>query len=285
MRRSRLLVAVVIAAGALLSYYGSREVNPVTGETQHIAISKEQEVALGLRSAPEMAEQFGGLEQDAEMQDDVEALGQNIVKKSGAAKTSYEFRFRVLKDPRTVNAFALPGGPVFITRALLDRLQNEAQLAGVLGHEIGHVVGRHSAEQLSKSQLAQGLVGAIGVATSDDQGGQGGAQLAAVVAQLIQLRYGRNDELEADTLGVTFMSEAGYDPRVLIEVMNILEKSSGGGGRRPEFLSTHPDPGNRRERIQEAIDRRYPNGVPPELTAGREIKLTTGAGGSPATAQ
>jgi predicted Zn-dependent protease len=209
------------------------------------------------------------------MQDDVEALGQSIVKKSGAAKTSYEFRFRVLRDPRTVNAFALPGGPIFITRALLDRLQNEAQLAGVLGHEVGHVVGRHSAEHLSKSQLAQGLVGAIGVATSDDQGGgQGAAQLAAVVGQLIQMRYGRNDELEADTLGVTFMSEAGYDPRVLIEVMDILEKSSGGGGRRPEFLNTHPDPGNRRARIQEAIARRYPNGVPAELTAGREIKLS-----------
>jgi predicted Zn-dependent protease len=266
---------MVIAAGALLSYYGSREVNPVTGETQHIAISKEQEVALGLRSAPEMAEQFGGLEQDAEVQDDIEALGQSIVQKSGAAKTSYEFRFRVLADPKTVNAFALPGGPIFITRALLDRLQNEAQLAGVLGHEIGHVVGRHSAEHLSKSQLAQGLVGAIGVATSDDQGGgQGAAQLAAVVGQLIQMRYGRNDELEADTLGVTFMSEAGYDPRVLIEVMNILEKSGGGSERRPEFLSTHPDPGNRRQRIQEAIDHRYPNGVPAELTAGREIKLT-----------
>jgi predicted Zn-dependent protease len=273
-RRSRLLVAIVIAAGALLSYYGSREVNPVTGETQHISISKDQEVALGLRSAPVMAEEFGGLEQDAEVQDDVESVGQRIVKGSGAGKTSYEFRFRVLKDPRTVNAFALPGGPIFITRALLDRLQNEAQLAGVLGHEIGHVVGRHSAEHIAKSQLAQGLVGAVGVATSDDRGGQGGAQLAAVVAQLIQLRYGRNDELESDSLGVNFMSEAGYDPRVLIEVMDILEKSGGGGGPRPEFLSTHPDPGNRRARIQEAIDRRFPNGVPPELTRGREIKIS-----------
>jgi predicted Zn-dependent protease len=275
MRRSRLLVAAVIAAGALLSYYGSREVNPVTGETQHIVISQEQEVALGLRSAPEMAEQFGGLEQDAEMQEDVESVGQAIVAKSGAAKTSYQFRFRVLSDPRTVNAFALPGGPVFITRALLDRLQNEAQLAGVLGHEIGHVVGRHSAEHLSKSQLAQGLVGAIGVATSDDQGGgQGAAQIAALAAQLIQLRYGREDELEADALGVSFMAEGGYDPRVLIEVMDILEKSSGGGGRRPEFLNTHPDPGNRRARIQEAIERRFPNGVPPGLSVGREIRLS-----------
>jgi len=137
-------------------------------------------------------------------------------------------------------------------------------------------VGRHSAEHLSKSQLAQGLVGAVGVATSDDRGGQGGAQLAAVVAQMIQLRYGRNDELESDSLGVTFMSEAGYDPRVLIEVMEILEKSSGGGGRRPEFLSTHPDPGNRKEKIQAAIAQRYPGGVPPELTTGRDIKVTAG---------
>jgi predicted Zn-dependent protease len=145
-------------------------------------------------------------------------------------------------------------------------------------------VGRHSAEHISKSQLAQGLIGAVGVATSDDRGGQGGAQLAAVVAELIQLRYGRNDELEADSLGVSFMSEAGYDPRVLIGVMEILEKSSG-GGRRPEFLSTHPDPGNRKAKIQEAIERRFPSGVPDNLSTGRGIKLTGREGAPVAPAQ
>lgn len=274
MNRSRLVIGVVMAAVALLGYYGLREVNPVTGETQHIAITQEQEIALGLQSAPAMAGEFGGLEPDPEVQADVESVGQRIVSQSVAGKTPYKFRFQVLADTQTVNAFALPGGPIFITRALVDRLENEAQLAGVLGHEVGHVIGRHSAEHLAKNQLAQGLVGAVGVAASDeDGGGQRAAAMAAFVAQMVQLKYGRSDELESDALGVGLMSDAQYDPRALIEVMEILARSSG-EGRQPEFLSSHPDPGNRQERIRAAIAQRFPEGVPADLTLGREIRLS-----------
>jgi beta-barrel assembly-enhancing protease len=273
MRRSRLLVGLAMAVVAVLGYYGSREVNPVTGETQHIALSQEQEIALGLQSAPSMASEFGGLDPDQEIQADVEAIGQRVVSQSVAGKTPYKFRFQVLRDAETVNAFALPGGPIFITRALLDRLENEAQLAGVLGHEVGHVVGRHSAEHLAKNQLAQALVGAVGAATSDQHGGsQQAAMLAAFVAQMVQLKYGRDDELEADSLGVGLMSDGRYDPRALIDVMGILARSSDDGGQ-PEFLSTHPDPGNRQERIRAAIAQRFPGGVPADLTVGREIRV------------
>ncbi|MGI8785488.1 MAG: M48 family metalloprotease [Acidobacteriota bacterium] len=271
MKRSRLLMGVVMVVMGLVTYYGYRQVNPVTGEVQHITMSQDQEVALGLQSAPQMADEFGGLDPDPEVQSDVEGVGQRIVSSSVAAKTPYQFRFRVLADTETVNAFALPGGPVFITRALLNRLENEAQLVGVLGHEVGHVVGRHSAEHMSKSQLAQTLVGAVGVATSDERGGgQQAAYLAAFVAQMAQLKYGRKDELEADSLGVDLMSQAGYDPRALINVMEILARSSG-GSRRPEFLSSHPDPGNRQERIREAIAQRFPSGVPDNLSQGRRM--------------
>jgi beta-barrel assembly-enhancing protease len=272
MRKSRFLIAAAMAVFGLLSYYGYREVNPVTGETQHITLTQDQEIALGLQSAPQMAEEFGGLDPDASVQADIESVGQGIVGRSVAGKTPYKFRFHVLADTNTVNAFALPGGPVFITRALLNRLENEAQLAGVLGHEVGHVVGRHSAEHLAKSQLAQTLVGAVGVATSDEGGGQQGAAMAAFVAQMVQLRYGRQDELQADSLGVDLMSEAGYDPRALENVMAILAQSSG-GGRAPEFMSSHPDPGNRQEKIREAIAKRYPEGVPERLGLGRTITV------------
>jgi predicted Zn-dependent protease len=276
MNRSRLLrlsIGVVMAVVGLLSYYGYRQVNPVTGETQHITLTQDQEVALGLQSAPQMADDFGGLDPDPEVQSDVEGVGQLVVSRSVAGKTPYQFRFRVLADSETVNAFALPGGPVFITRALLNRLENEAQLAGVLGHEVGHVVGRHSAEQIATSQLAQTLVGAVGVATSNESGGgQQAAYVAAFVAQMAQLKYGRSDELQADSLGVGLMSDAGYDPRALINVMDILARSSG-GSRQPEFLSSHPDPGNRQQTILEAIAERFPSGVPASLTLGREIRL------------
>jgi predicted Zn-dependent protease len=270
MNRSRLVMAAVMVAFALLSYYGTREDNPVTGEKQHVGLSQEQEVVLGLQSAPEMADQFGGLDPDESVQSDVAAIGNRIVSRSVAAKTPYKFQFHVLADPQTVNAFALPGGPVFITRALLSRLANEAQLAGVLGHEVGHVVARHSSEQIAKSQLAQGLVGAVGVATSDQQA----AQAAAFVAQMAQMKYGRQDELQADGLGVDLMSSAGYDPRTLIEVMEILAKASGGSPQ-PEFFSTHPDPGNRAEKIRQQIAAKFPGGVPGELTRGREIRMTS----------
>ena len=277
MRRGRLLIAAVMGILALVSYYGYREVNPITGDTQHIALTREQEVALGLQSAPEMAEQFGGLDPDPAVQANAAEVGRRIVEHSVAGRTEYPFQFHVLRDRETVNAFALPGGPVFITRGLLDRLENEAQLAGVLGHEVGHVLGRHSAEQIARSQLAQTLVGAAGVAGSDDRGdGRSAAAMASFVAQMAQLRYGREDEIQPDTPAVRLRSEAGYDPRALLGVMKILA-SAGGSGRTPEFMSSHPDPGNREAVIRAAIARRYPGGVPSDLTTGREIALL-GAG-------
>ena len=273
MRRGRLIVGLVMAVVALVSYYGSRETNPITGEKQQVALSQKQEVALGLQAAPQMAEQFGGLHPDANLQSLVKGAGDRIARQSAVSSSPYEFSFNLLRDPETVNAFALPGGPIFVTAALLGRLENEAQLAGVLGHEIGHVVARHSAEHMAKSQLAQLLVGAVGVAATDDENpgrGQQAAVVAGFVSQMVTLRYGRKDELESDRLGVRLMSEAGFDPRAMLTVMRILAESSK-GGRPPEFLSSHPDPGNREQEITAAIAERYPQGVPAELTTGRSF--------------
>jgi predicted Zn-dependent protease len=262
-----------MAVVALFGYYASREVNPITGKTQSVALSQEQEVVLGLQSAPQMAQEFGGPDPDLSVQSDLEQIGGKLVRHGKAANTPYRFQFKVLREEQTVNAFALPGGPIFITRALLERLENEAQLAGVLAHEVGHVVGRHSAEQIAKTQLGQALVGAVGVATSDEHGSnQGAQQIAAFVAQMTLMKYGREHELEADALGVRIMSDAGYDPRALINVMTVLAKASG-GSRQPEFFSTHPDPGNRQERIRQEIATTFPAGVPGQLTIGRRITL------------
>ncbi len=268
MRSGRILIALVIAAIGGLFYFCRTEVNPVTGEKQRVAMTTEQETALGLQTAPQMAAELGGLHPDETLQNYVEQLGERIVGQSAARGSKYQYDFHLLADPETVNAFALPGGQVFITAALLRRLQDEAQLAGVLGHEIGHVVGRHSAEHLAKAQLTQILVGAAGVAgSSEDSSGQQAAAVAAVVGQLVNMRYGRQDELESDRFGVRFMAESGYDPRSLTEVMRILAEASG-GSERPEFLSTHPDPGNRQGEIEAEIQRLYPSGLPPGLGRG-----------------
>jgi beta-barrel assembly-enhancing protease len=265
--RSRLLVALIIAAISLLGYFGSSVFNPITEEKQHVgSITPEQEVALGLQAAPEMAQQFGGLDPDPQLQARVDRIGERLVSRSAAGKSPYRFEFHVLNDPQTINAFALPGGQVFITEALLRRLETDGQLAGVLGHEMGHVVARHGAEHIAKQQLTQGLTGAAVLATYDpnNPSSRNSAAVAAMIGQLVSMRFGRQDELEADRLGVRLSSETGYDPRSMMALMKILEQSSE-GNRPPEFFSTHPNPENRIQRIQEAIREQFPNGVPEGL--------------------
>ena len=265
-RWGRILIALILAGISLVSYFGLRSYNSVTGETQHINITVDQEIALGLQAAPEMAAEFGGLSSDAQAQALVSRVGQAIISGSAAKDTSYQFEFHLLADDQTINAFALPGGQLFITTGLLNQMETEGQLAAVLAHEVTHVVARHSAEQIAKTQLTQGLTGAAVLAACDpnDPQTQGTTQVAMLIGQLVGLKFGRSDELEADRLGVRFMSEAGYDPRVMMRVTEILNASSQ-GQQPPEFFSTHPNPENRIAQIQAAIDAELPNGVPEGL--------------------
>jgi predicted Zn-dependent protease len=264
--KGRLVIAAIVAIIAIVGYYSNSFLNPVTGRKQHIAMTVDQEIALGLQAAPEMAQQFGGLAPDPGAQALVDSIGHAIATKIETATETYPFDFHVLADNQTVNAFALPGGQIFITEALMNRLETEGQLAGVLGHEIGHVLGRHSAEQLAKAQLTQGLTGAAVIAATDpnNPGSLGTAQIAAVVGQVINTKFSREHELESDRLAVRFIAEAGYDPRAMIRVMQILAEASGGGGP-PEFMSTHPDPGNRIAEIERAIKEEFPQGLPDGL--------------------
>ena len=258
--KSRLVIAAVIALIALVSYFGNTTINPVTGEKQRVAMTPEQEVAIGLKAAPQMAAQMGGLSQNTKARELVRRVGSRLVRESFAGRSTYKFSFHVLADRRTVNAFALPGGPIFITEALLGRLRTEGELAGVLGHEIGHVIARHASERLAKQQLTQGLISAVVVGSGDYTS----AQIAQVVGGMINMKYGRDDELESDALGVRIAFEAGYDPRAMAGVMEVLAKASG-GSKQPEFASTHPAPENRQARIKEEIAKRFPSGVPDGL--------------------
>ncbi|MBC7835322.1 MAG: M48 family metallopeptidase [Phycisphaerales bacterium] len=263
---SRLAIGGVIAAIAFFSYWRMRSPNPHTGEMQHVAMSTEQEVALGLQAREEMAAQFGGLHPDAQGQETVDRVGQRLVAANALDNLPWQFEFHLLGDEKTINAFALPGGQIFITAALYTRLQTEAQLAGVLGHEIGHVVERHGSEHLAKAQLTQGLVGAVGVGAADGaSGGQMAAAAASMVGNMINLKYGRGDELESDSRGVEYMAKAGYDPTAMIHVMQVLAEASGDRGGQPEFFATHPNPENRLDQIRAAIRKLYPQGVPETL--------------------
>jgi predicted Zn-dependent protease len=245
----RFIIAIIIALVGVFSYYTTTSENPITGEKQHIRLTPEQEIALGRQLAPQMAAQLGGLSQ-SDKQDLVKRVGEKIVAQSSATRSPYKYSFYLLADRKTVNAFALPGGQVFITEGLLSLLERDDELASVLGHEVGHVLARHSAERLAKQQLTQSLIGAVAVGS----GSYDTAQLAQLAGSLINMKYGRDDELEADSLGLRLAREAHYDPRAMISVMQKLEKASG-GGRQPEFASTHPSPTNRIQRIKEQLDK------------------------------
>ncbi len=276
-------LGLLIALVGIGMYMFRTQVNPVTGEKQHIAMDVDQERALGLQAAPKMADQMGG---DVDPRDDEQAalvseVGRRIVARSDAGRSPYadNFHFHLLNDPKTINAFALPGGQVFITRGLFVKLKNEAQLAGVLGHEIGHVIERHSAQQMATGQLGQLLTVAVGVGASgqDDRGRK--AQMAAALAnQMMSLRYSRGDESQADEIGLKYMAQAGFDPRGMLDVMRILKEASG-GNRQPEFLATHPLPETRLEAIKAQIGKTYPDGVPSDLTKGRVLAGSSSDGG------
>ncbi len=273
--KGRFMIAGVIALIGIVTYFMRSEVNPVTGENQRVGMSFDQEKALGLQAAPEMAKQMGGAvdpERDPAARL-VADIGSNIVNRSDAQRSKYvgNYNFYLLDDPETVNAFALPGGQIFITRALFNRLENEAQLAGVLGHEIGHVINRHAAEHMAKGQLGQMLATSAGVAASDESGrGQGAAMAAMMVNQMVQLKYGRDDEKESDTFGLKYMQQAGYAPDAMLGVMKILGEASK-GGKQPEFLSSHPHSETRIEVIKEYLAKNFPNGVPETLTKGKAL--------------
>jgi predicted Zn-dependent protease len=266
-------IGLLIALFGIATYLMQTQVNPVTGQRQHIALSVDDEKALGLEAAPKMAGEMGG---DVPAGDPraqaVLQVGRELVNRSDASRSPYadNFHFHLLNDPRTINAFALPGGQIFITKALYEKLSNEGELAGVLGHEIGHVVARHSAQQMAKGQLGQMLVGAVGVAASGDNRGRQATMAAMMAQQMLTLKYGRNDESEADRFGLKYMAESGYDPSCMLDVMRIL-KEAAGSGRQPEILSTHPLPETRIEAIRDTLSQEYPDGIPSNLSKGRSL--------------
>jgi predicted Zn-dependent protease len=261
----RLIIGVVILLIGAGSYYFTTQKNPITGEKQRISLTPDQEIQLGLQAAPEMASEMGGEEPlNDPREQTVKAMGTALAKR--LPNNPYQFDFHLLSDPKTVNAFALPGGQVFITQALYNRLQNEAQLAGVLGHEIGHVVHRHAAEQMAHEKFYQSIVMATGVGSGDSQA----AAIAQYVTQLRSLHYSRDDELEADQWGLKLMAQANYDPRQMLQVMAIL-KSLEQGGSGSEMMSTHPLPESRIEKINEYLKQTYPAGVPTTFTSGGPI--------------
>lgn len=217
--------------------------NPATGDRQLTLMSESQEIQMGREAHPQILASMGRYP-DEDLQRYVQELGEELA--ASSERPELPWTFEILDEP-AVNAFALPGGFIYVTRGIMAYLASEAELAGVLGHEIGHVTARHSVNQISRAQLAQLGMGVGMILAPELQRFQG---LASTGMQLLFLKFGRDDEHQADELGVRYMSREGYDPAQLSGVMAMLGEVSGGeGGRVPEWLSTHPNPENREEAI------------------------------------
>jgi len=238
--RSKVLAALLLTAAACA-------VNPATGRREFNLVSEGQEIQMGRDADPEITASLG-LVDDPALQAYVSDLGMRLAAVS--ERPNLPWSFKVVDDP-IVNAFALPGGFIYVTRGILANFDSEAELAGVLGHEIGHVTARHSATQMSRQQLQQiGLgVGMIFSETVREYG-----SLAAAGLQLMNLRYSRGDESESDVLGLRYINRLGYDPDAMVGVFDMLAQVSGGAeGRIPEWQLTHPYPENREAAIREVI--------------------------------
>ncbi|KAA6430681.1 M48 family metalloprotease [Rufibacter glacialis] len=235
----RQLLSCSLATAALL-LFNSCATNPVTGKKNLNFMSEEQEVALGLQSDPQIVAQFGLVENPA-LQRFIQEKGTQMASISHRPNLKYQFK---IVDSPVLNAFAVPGGFVYFTRGIMAHFNSEAQFAGVLGHEIGHITARHSAQQQSKSTLAQVLL--MGGMIASPTLAQYGNELSQG-ASLLFLKFGRDDERQSDELGVEYSTKIGYDATHMADFFQTLQRQSQQSGQEelPNFLSSHPNPGDR----------------------------------------
>ena len=235
----------VLAVAVCLAVVVTCTTDYVTGKRTFSLVSESQEIEMGREADPQIVAQYG-LYDDAELAAYVNAIGQKIASVSHRSDLGYTVR---VVDSPIVNAFALPGGYVYITRGILAHFNSEDELAGVMGHEIGHVVARHSAEQMSRQQLAAvGLQ--LGSVLSETFGQY--ADFAGAGVGLLFLRFSRSQESESDMLGVEYSTRLGYDSHRMAEFFQTLSAMSGENGQRlPSFMSTHPDPGDRENNVHQ----------------------------------
>jgi predicted Zn-dependent protease len=239
MKRVNILIKLTLIISILLMV-PSCAVNPVTGKRQLMLMSEAQEIAMGEQYDPQVVSTFG-LYEDEQLMSLIQAKGDEMGKISH--RPNLQYHFRILDTP-VINAFAVPGGYIYFTRGILTQFSNEAELMGVLGHEMGHITARHTVSQQSKQQLGQLLLIGGMIASEDFREFAGYAMQGM---QLLFLKFSRDNEREADRLGVEYASRISYDGQKMADFFNVLNKmqmeSSQGGI--PTFLSTHPDPGDR----------------------------------------
>ena len=233
---------------AALAALAACSTNPVTGKREISLVSEGQEISMGQEGAKQVEAQLG-LVKDEQLQAYVRRIGMELARQS--ERPELPWRFGVIDDP-TPNAFALPGGPIYITRGLMTLMNSEAELASVLGHEIGHITARHSAQQMTRAQLGQ--VGMIAAIIVKPELAQFGDALSSGM-QLLLMKYGRDAERQADELGFKYALNENYDVSEMDDVFTALARVGEAEGRSglPAWASTHPDPGERAKTVNQRV--------------------------------
>jgi predicted Zn-dependent protease len=230
------IVLLLALSAIILPLASGCSVNPVTGKNELIMIPQSQEIAMGLQAAPQVETQFGGPVADSTLQSYIQQVGKKVASK---ADRDMPYDFTVVNS-EIPNAFALPGGKIFITAGLMSRMTNERQLAAVLGHEIVHVAAKHGVKGMQRGIGASVLVEMAGAAAGADKAAAAKAA-SQVAASMVTMKYGRGDEYESDKYGTKYMTKAGYNPWGMVELLTILlNLSKSEPGALQEMFQTHP---------------------------------------------
>lgn len=254
--KTRLVIVFTLATAALSLLQGC-QTNEATGRRQFALLSREEEIQLGTQAMPQLVQEYGGESKSSALRQYVSEIGMTLARETEGDNPDLPWEFTVLESD-VINAFALPGGKVFVSRGLMDYFQNEAQLAAVLGHEVGHVTAQHTDERVSHAMVVGGIAEVAGTIAGQSQSAY--AQIIPLVVgtggQGYLLKFGRDQESEADALGVKYMVRAGYSPKGMQQLLEVLIDASGGSSS-PEILSTHPNPARRLSEITDLINREY----------------------------
>jgi predicted Zn-dependent protease len=249
-QKIRKLFIAVFTVMLLIVFCTGCSVNPVTGEDQFLIVSPEQEKEMGAEYSKEVEKELGQSVNDVQIKNYIDSVGQKIARVCHSPEVGFSYK---AIDHNSVNAFALPGGYIYITTGLLKELNAESQLAGILAHETAHVTARHIAQRITMDFLI-----GIGFRVASSRAPSSAMRVADIVNQLEGMSFSRSQERQADTVGMDYMVKAGYTPYGMIETMEILQKQD--ESRTIEFFSTHPSPENRIELLKEHIfNNRYGN--------------------------
>jgi len=259
-------MALLMGFLAIVAFTVSSNTPVAQTQAPAIELGPQHDAALGHRSVRQMESQYGGLCSDANLQKTVQQIGARLVQQSSAGQGPFQFTFHVLADERITNAFAIPGGHIYVTSALVRKLNSNGEIAAILAHEMAHVVQRHGIGRLANATLADGQTGAVVMASFVDESHPAnvtGPQVAELIAETVDLCYIQDEEQHSDLQAVQFLAQAAFDPNGLIRALRLLQTTE--TGQQTAFVKTHPNPIRRITNIQKEIQRVFPQGVPKDF--------------------